>query len=181
MYVCALVSSLVMSPSNLPPHRMSERAMSSSSSPGSSMPGLPSVAVLFLVWAFLFYLARLWSKVGKTDSWGSDGTVISLAMVSCNNNNYNNNNESCSRRAGLMFARTSTASVYDDHIVRHFDASSHACHRHSDAFVTAMECSGGIAGNGEHCKYSCAMVIQTDVVSVHSLDHRRGRGPRQRF
>ncbi|KAK3673378.1 hypothetical protein LTR78_006611 [Recurvomyces mirabilis] len=55
--------------------------MSLTASPGSSMPGLPTVAVLFLVWAFLFYLARLWSKFGKTDSWGQDGTVISMAML----------------------------------------------------------------------------------------------------
>jgi hypothetical protein len=43
--------------------------------------GLPSAAVLFLVWAFLFYLARMWSKLGKDDLWGTDGSLISLAMV----------------------------------------------------------------------------------------------------
>lgn len=57
-------------------------SMTGSSSPGDSAPGLPSAAVLFLIWALLFYLARIWSKVGKNDRWGSDGTVISLAMVS---------------------------------------------------------------------------------------------------
>ena len=43
------------------------------------------MAILFLIWAFMFYLARIWSKVGKADPWGSDGSVITLAMVSCAN------------------------------------------------------------------------------------------------
>jgi len=56
--------------------------MSTTPSLGSSAPALPSAAVLFLIWAFLFYLARIWSKIGKSDRWGSDGTAISLAVVS---------------------------------------------------------------------------------------------------
>jgi hypothetical protein len=55
--------------------------MSDTPEPGGFALGLPSAAVLFLVWAFLFYLARVWSKLGKDDLWGTDGSLISLAMV----------------------------------------------------------------------------------------------------
>lgn len=55
--------------------------MSDTPEPGGIALGLPSAAVLFFVWAFLFYLARIWSKLGKDDLWGADGTLISLAMV----------------------------------------------------------------------------------------------------
>jgi hypothetical protein len=55
--------------------------MSDTPEPGGIALGLPSAAVLFLVWAFLFYLARIWSKLGKDDLWGTDGSLISLAMV----------------------------------------------------------------------------------------------------
>ncbi|KAK3623690.1 hypothetical protein LTR56_021447 [Elasticomyces elasticus] len=55
--------------------------MSTTSNPGDSAPGLPSAAILFLIWAFMLYLARIWSKISKSDPWGSDGNVISLAML----------------------------------------------------------------------------------------------------
>ncbi|KAK5675163.1 hypothetical protein LTS10_012237 [Elasticomyces elasticus] len=55
--------------------------MSTTSNPGDSAPGLPSAAILFLIWAFMLYLARIWSKISKSDTWGSDGNVISLAML----------------------------------------------------------------------------------------------------
>jgi hypothetical protein len=55
--------------------------MSDTPEPGGIALGLPSAAVLFLIWAFLFYLARIWSKLGKGDLWGTDGSLISLAMV----------------------------------------------------------------------------------------------------
>jgi hypothetical protein len=55
--------------------------MSDTPKPGGIALGLPSAAVLFLVWAFLFYLARIWSKLGQDDLWGTDGSLISLAMV----------------------------------------------------------------------------------------------------
>jgi hypothetical protein len=55
--------------------------MSDTPEPGSVALGLPSAAVLFLVWASLFYLARIWSKLGRDDLWGTDGSLISLAMV----------------------------------------------------------------------------------------------------
>jgi len=55
--------------------------MSDTPEPGGVALGLPSAAVLFFVWAFLFYLARVWSKLGKDDLWGMDGSLISIAMV----------------------------------------------------------------------------------------------------
>jgi hypothetical protein len=55
--------------------------MSDTPEPSGMALGLPSAAVLFLVWAFLFYLARIWSKLGRDDLWGMDGSLISLATV----------------------------------------------------------------------------------------------------
>ena len=60
----------------------SERLMSDPSGTGNNAPGLTTAAVLLLLWAALTLIVRLWVKLKKADSWGSDDSIITVSFVS---------------------------------------------------------------------------------------------------
>ena len=49
---------------------------------GNAAPGLTSVTVVFLIWLFLTFVERVWTKWRKSDTWEIDDSCISLGLVS---------------------------------------------------------------------------------------------------